>query len=109
MKDNKEKILKDTKEENVLPVYPAGEDIYNAGKELENTDLEDPLKTKTPGTADVSNAEKDFDEDVSGDDLDIPGAELDDADEAVGSEDEENNYYSIGGDDHNDLDEDSGK
>ena len=24
----------------------------------------------------------------------------------IGSEDEENNFYSIGGDDHNDLDED---
>lgn len=38
-------------------------------------------------------------------DLDVPGAELDDAQEVVGSEDEENNYYSIGGDRHNDLDE----
>jgi hypothetical protein len=29
--------------------------------------------------------------------LDIPGAELDDAQENLGSEDEENNHYSIGG------------
>jgi len=29
-----------------------------------------------------------------GADLDIPGAELDDADEAIGGEDEENNSYS---------------
>ncbi len=29
-----------------------------------------------------------------GTDLDIPGAELDDADEAIGNEDEENNSYS---------------
>ena len=34
--------------------------------------------------------------DVSGDDLDIPGTELDDADEATGNEDEENNTYSWG-------------
>lgn len=34
--------------------------------------------------------------DASGDDLDIPGAELDDADEATGNEDEENNAYSWG-------------
>ena len=33
-----------------------------------------------------------------GDDLDIPGEELDDANEALGEEDEENNYYSLGGD-----------
>lgn len=39
-------------------------------------------------------------------DLDIPGTDLDDADEAIGEEDEENNYYSIGGDRHEDLDED---
>ncbi|MEP7108319.1 MAG: hypothetical protein ABI760_10050 [Ferruginibacter sp.] len=39
------------------------------------------------------------------DGLDIPGAELDDADKKIGEEDEENNYYSLGGDDHNDLEE----
>ena len=42
---------------------------------------------------------------MSGDDLDVPGSELDDQQESIGSEDEENNYYSLGGDDHNDLDE----
>ncbi|HEY2720343.1 MAG TPA: hypothetical protein VGI82_01375 [Chitinophagaceae bacterium] len=42
------------------------------------------------------------------DDLDIPGTESDDADEAIGEEDEENNYYSLGGDDHDDLEEDKG-
>ena len=35
----------------------------------------------------------------------IPGAELDDASEDIGEEDEENNYYSIGGDNHEDLEE----
>ena len=40
--------------------------------------------------------------------LDVPGSELDDQQESVGSEDEENNYYSIGGDDHNDLEENNG-
>jgi len=33
---------------------------------------------------------------------------LDDQQESVGSEDEENNYYSLGGDAHNDLEEDNG-
>jgi hypothetical protein len=43
----------------------------------------------------------------SGDeDLDIPGAELDDLNEQIGSEDEENNYYSLGGDNHENLEED---
>jgi hypothetical protein len=36
--------------------------------------------------------------DVSGSDLDIPGANEDDTDEEVGEEDEENNSYSLGGD-----------
>lgn len=35
-------------------------------------------------------------DDVSGGDLDVPGAELDDDDEAIGEEDEENNDYSLG-------------
>ena len=39
-------------------------------------------------------------------DLDIPGAELDDDDESIGEEDEENNYYSLGGDRHESQEED---
>ena len=33
-------------------------------------------------------------DDISGEDLDIPGSEADDADELIGEEDEENNGYS---------------
>lgn len=40
--------------------------------------------------------EKDFKDDKSEEDLDVSGAELDDEMEDVGSEDEENNYYSLG-------------
>lgn len=40
--------------------------------------------------------------DMAGEDLDVPGSELDDASEAIGSEDEENNSYSLGGDSHED-------
>ena len=36
--------------------------------------------------------------DMAGQDLDVPGAELDDENEAIGAEDEENNNYSLGGD-----------
>lgn len=38
--------------------------------------------------------------------LDMPGTELDDDNEAIGEEDEENNYYSLGGDRHESLEED---
>ena len=39
-------------------------------------------------------------------DLDIPGSELDDENEKIGEEDEENNYYSLGGDRHENQEED---
>lgn len=42
-------------------------------------------------------------EDVSGKDLDVPGEENDDAMEDIGEEDEENNEYSLGGDNHDDV------
>ena len=44
--------------------------------------------------------------DFSGRDLDVPGSELDDRAEALGDEDEENNLYSLGGENHEDLEED---
>ena len=47
-------------------------------------------------------------EQLTGDDLDVPGAEEDDDNEEIGEEDEENNYYSLGGDAHDDLEEDKG-
>lgn len=85
------------KEKNDLPIYPANEDIYYAAEEEQDTDPEDISKTKTSN------------DDESGNDLDVPGSELDNDQESIGSEDEENNYYSIGGDDHNDLEEDKGE
>jgi hypothetical protein len=89
------------------PLYPASEDIYNKSQEEENINPEDILLPKEPNEHDKPESvnKKDFDEDESGNDLDVPGAELDDEDEAIGNEDEENNYYSLGGDNHNDLDE----
>lgn len=47
-------------------------------------------------------------EDLNSDeDLDIPGSDLDDENEEIGEEDEENNYYSLGGERHEDLEEDN--
>jgi hypothetical protein len=43
--------------------------------------------------------------DFTGSELDVPGSEDDDAQEQIGSEDEENNSYSLGSDRHSDLDE----
>jgi hypothetical protein len=91
-----------------LQVYPASEDIYAKFKEEKDLNPEDISKKKTPNEKEASLNERDFKTDMSGSDLDVPGSELDDQQESVGSEDEENNYYSIGGDNHNDLDEDKG-
>lgn len=44
---------------------------------------------------------------TNGADLDVPGSEADDGNETIGEEDEENNYYSLGGDNHEGLEEDN--
>lgn len=87
--------------------YPPNEDIYNQNKEEIEIDPEDISKTKISNGNDGKYNEKNFNQDKSGSDLDIPGSELDDEQEKVGSEDEENNGYSIGGDNHNNLEEDN--
>ena len=89
-------------------IYPPSEDIYNKAKEETEIDPENPSKTKKPNENYGKRNEKDFHEDKSGADLDIPGSELDDQQENIGSEDEENNGYSIGGDNHNNLEEYNG-
>ena len=97
----------DNKEENILPgypVYPDSEDIYKKLQEEEEINPEDTSKTNVPNNTNEIR-KNELDEEQSEDDLDIPGSELDDQQENIGSEDEENNYYSIGGDDHIDLDE----
>jgi len=89
------------------PHYPKSQDIYNKAREEGDLDPENPATTKVNENTGSKN-EKDFVEDVSGSDLDVPGSEMDDAQEAIGSEDEENNYYSLGGDDKESLEEDTG-
>jgi hypothetical protein len=79
------------------PEYSADEDIYSKEKKLTFSEEE---------VQPVQGIEKKI---GIGDDLDIPGAELDDTDELIGEEDEENNYYSLGGEDHEDLEEDKGE
>ena len=116
------------------PVNPASEDIYRKSIEDQDVDPEDITKTKSRNeTEKIVNEdaddfgadapakeplrkkrvgkrnEKDFEDDVSGGDLDVPGSELDDRRGMNGNEDEENDYYSLGGDDHHDLDEDRGE
>lgn len=89
------------------PAYPVSEDIYRRFHEEKDINPEDVSSIKESNENDKvgTSNEKDFDNDMSGNDLDIPGSELDDKQENIGNEDEENNFYSLGGDDHNNLDE----
>jgi hypothetical protein len=90
------------------PLYPESEDIYSRSKEEKDLDPEDVSKIKPANESDksVKNNEKDFTDDVSGSDLDVPGSEEDEKEENSGSEDEENNFYSIGDDDNTEPEED---
>ena len=87
------------------PQYPENEDIYSRFEEEENIDPENVLEMKASNLKNEKLNEKDFKQDKSGSDLDVPGSEIDDDQENIGNEDEENNYYSLGGDNHNDLEE----
>jgi hypothetical protein len=64
---------------------------------------EEPILTKRKNGPDEGPLQSEM-----GSDLDVPGAELDDELELTGDEDEENNYYSIGGDNHHELEESEG-
>lgn len=88
------------------PLYPPEDDIYYVDKES-NLDPVTGFKKKRRNEVPETMNQKDFKDDMSGSDLDIPGAELDDPQEDIGSEDEENNYYSLGGDNHEDLESDT--
>jgi hypothetical protein len=90
------------------PKYGRDEDIYTKFKEEADIDPENVGQMKEENEMPEMMNEKSFEDDLVGDDLDVPGSEMDDADEAIGKEDEENNYYSIGGDNHNSLEENQG-
>lgn len=110
--NNHEKTLKiikviKTNKMDEISFYPPSEDIYNQAKEETDINPEDISKNKAPNEEIDTLNEKKFEDDMSGDDLDVPGSELDDQQESIGNEDEENNYYSLGGDNHNNLDEDN--
>jgi hypothetical protein len=90
----------DVSKEEQITLQNAGEDMPtddNArlrASALDSEDLEgDPLNEASMG------------DDVSGGDLDTSGVDADDAMEAIGEEDEENNTYSLGSDENDNLNE----
>jgi len=72
--------------------YNSSEDIYNQ---------DDKLSLDIDGNIENPNVERD-DMEMN---LDVPGSELDNSEEKIGSEDEENNYWSLGGENHEDLEQ----
>jgi hypothetical protein len=84
--------------------YPPEEDIYNKFKEETAIDPENTAQVKSPNEETGLN-EKDFEEDMTGGDLDVPDAGT----KENGKEDEENDVFSLGGDRHDDLEEDKGE
>lgn len=82
------------------PNYPENEDIYKQCKKEKDIDPEDISVVKKREIVGEYNA-KDFEDDMTGSDLDVPDSEIDEA----GDEDEENKYYSLGGEDHENLEE----
>lgn len=91
------------------PLYPDNEDIYEKFEKESEINPADISKKKVSNSTNVVRRKAlDKKHNLSGKDLDVPGSELDDDEEAIGSEDEENNYYSLGGDDHENLEEDIG-
>lgn len=89
-------------------LYPENEDIYHQMKRDKWVDVEKIVQKKN--YVDDGNEKgqppKKLSDDLVDPDLDVPGGELDNALEVIGEEDEENNYFSLGGDNHEDLEED---
>lgn len=99
MAKKKENKKEDGKELPGYPHYPESDDIYSQEKEEIEIDPEHPGELKkNEDLSDKELNELDFEDDMTGGDLDVPGTELDDEQEDIGSEDEENNIYSQGGD-----------
>lgn len=70
--------------------YPPNEDIYYQQEKISTDSDEAPeYLNDTPEEMDQN--------------LDVPGSELDNEQQQIGSEDEENNYWSLGSDNHDDL------
>ena len=99
------------------PEYPASDDIYIKFKKeslidpediSKNTGMLNNSKVETHNKKDVGEDDDVSEQRLVGDGLDVPGSELDDEQEMIGSEDEENNYYSLGSDNHDDLEENKG-
>jgi hypothetical protein len=92
--------------ENAMTPQPGlGDDDMDLKMGNEADVTEDDLVALQSTDAEIGTPQNVSNEDIESD-LDIPGSELDDNAEKIGEEDEENNYYSLGGDRHEAQEED---
>ncbi len=98
MKNKYDLLIENEKngELSAYPSYPSGEDIYEQQKVVSDIDQEKNTEERGEGHEYEELNEAELGSELMGDDLDVPGSELDDMNEEIGSEDEENNYYSTG-------------
>jgi hypothetical protein len=95
---------RNTAPENRQPAEDSGDDLnIRPGTDADVND--DDLAALNSANDEIGTPQNISNEDLNTD-LDIPGTELDDENESIGEEDEENNYYSLGGDRHESQEED---
>ncbi len=93
------------------------EDISNLGDANRDNDMDEDEEIFSDGSAsdfggtemtikDMAGHDLRDELQTTGEDLDVPGSDLDDANEDIGEEDEENNYYSLGGDRRDNIEDD---
>jgi hypothetical protein len=80
-------------EDDAVNVMEEEDEGLNDSTDSEDFTLKQAALDNTDDDGDPLN-EKGFGEDLSGEDLDVPGADEDDEEEDTGEEDEENNVYS---------------
>ena len=95
MNNNEQEDFTDEDDALITPAEKAmlDEILNNDPLSEDEIELDDAKLDNTDDDGELLN-EKSSADDASGSDLDIPGSEDDDADEAIGEEDEENNGYS---------------
>jgi ElaB/YqjD/DUF883 family membrane-anchored ribosome-binding protein len=101
-------ILDDEQDENFEETSDVSKEERQALRDAANKVVSEDqaaLDTATPDQFDEDGELLNERTKAGGGDLDVPGAELDDDNEAIGEEDEENNSYSLPGEDEDQMNE----
>jgi len=111
--DQKNLFARQTDDEGITrpegyPLYPSDDDIYSKYHEEKSLDPDRIFFPENSADSEefIISDSNDFNIDFMDKISDLSELEAEDSQENPGLEDEENNYYSLGGDDHHDLEED---